>query len=351
MQKNIFLSILCAVIILSSCSTAGSSSKNLSRHKAINTDLFGTYVEITAYTATTEEFDLAAEQIIDLLENLDRQYDIYTEYDGINNLKTINNFAGIRPVAVSGEIIELLVFSKQAFVETEGAVNTALGSVLSIWHNYRETGMENPESATLPDMNELIAAQLLSDMSDVIIDEVNKTVFLSKPDMSLDVGALAKGFAAEKAIKLAGEIGLTSCLIDFGGNVVTLGKPEEGNRNHWKVGVQNPTDIGGYLDILSLNGQSAVTSGDYQRYYEVDSVRYHHIINPGTLMPSSGFKAVTVVASDSGIADMLSTALFILPFDEGERLAVKYGAAVIWVFADGTARVNSEYRKISQYFK
>ena len=102
----------------------------------------------------------------------------------------------------------------------------------------------------------------------------------------------------------------------------------------WVVGVNNP-DGGNYLHTLNITGGSLVTSGDYQRYYTVNGKRYHHIIDPETRMPSEYWRSVTILCQDSGLADALSTALFLLPLEEGQALLNKTGAEAMWVDAQG----------------
>ena len=159
--------------------------------------------------------------------------------------------------------------------------------------------------------------------------DADGTVFISDPETRLDVGAVAKGWSAQRAAENAPE----GLLISVGGNVCVTGpKTEKGDP--WVVGIQNP-DGGDYLHTVCVIGGSVVTSGDYQRTYLVDGEYYHHIIDPETLMPSRYWRSVTVVCADSGIADALSTALFLLPQDEGQSLLTRYNAEAMWLDADG----------------
>ena len=143
--------------------------------------LFDTVTRIVAYMPDKEEFAVFAQLFYDNLEEYHRLYDIYNNYDGINNIKTINDNAGIEPVKVDQRIIDLLLIAKRMYVQTDGKFNVAYGAVLSIWHNYRTRGMDDPENAQLPPLADLQAAALHTDISDVVIDEANATVYLADP--------------------------------------------------------------------------------------------------------------------------------------------------------------------------
>lgn len=157
-----------------------------------------------------------------------------------------------------------------------------MGSVLSIWHEYREAGLKDPSRAQIPDMQKLQQAAQHTDLEQVQIDPQASTVYLPDQEMSLDVGAIAKGYATKRLAETLEEAGVTSALLSLGGNVETIGTKADGKP--WRVGVQNPDTSAAqsYLKVVNLNDSCLVTSGTYQRYYEVDGVRYHHIINPDT---------------------------------------------------------------------
>ena len=202
--------------------------------------------------------------------------------------------------------------------------------MLDLWHEARTEGIEDPENAKLPDRDALEEAMLHTDISKVIIDEEAKTVRFADEDLKLNVGAIAKGYATEKAIE-----GINgNYLLSVGGNVrVTGPKTDEGTP--WIVGIQDPDKLDSYCYKLAVTGGSVVTSGDYQRFYEVDGKRYHHIIDPETLMPAAYYRSVTVLCEDSGRADALSTALFNLPLEKGKELAKTAGVEVLWIPVSG----------------
>jgi thiamine biosynthesis lipoprotein len=171
-----------------------------------------------------------------------------------------------------------------------------------------------------------------------VLDSETLTVYFADPEMSLDVGAIAKGYTAERIAEALSDAGFTSITLNLGGNVRVIG--EKPNGEGWTTGVENPHVQGGeYIHKTTLTDGSAVTSGDYQRYYEVDGVRYHHIIDKDTLMPAAHFSSVTVYTRDSGLADALSTALFNMTYDEGAALVNTLdGVKVVWAFPNGEIR-------------
>lgn len=321
------------------------------RYKASFLQLFDTVTEIVGYAESEEKFTEYSQMIYGYLEEFNRFYDIYHDYDGINNLKAINDNAGIVPVQVDRKIIDLLIFSKEMYKLTDGKVNIASGSVLSLWHNHRITGLEYPLTATLPEYEELHKRAQHTDINQILIDEEASTVYLEDPEMSLDVGAIAKGYAVEQTAQAIESAGFLNGMISVGGNVRTFGSKtdEKGKRVPWSVGIQNP-DLNSTektLHILNLSDCSLVTSGIYERYYTVDGKQYHHIIDPETLMPAEHFVSLSIVCIDSGTADALSTAVFNMPFDEGIDLVEKLeGVEAVWVFHDGTMKYSTGFQAL-----
>lgn len=298
---------------------------------------FDTITSVTIYAENKEQFE-AYEQIVSSeLERYHRLFDIYKSYEGMTNLKSINDSAGIAPVLADEDLIDLLEFSLEQYEKTDGRMDVAMGSVLSVWHDYRERASEDPERAAIPDEPELWQAAEHRNTEDVVIDREASTVYLKDPEMSLDVGAVAKGYAAQRLAETLREAGVEHALLSLGGNVATIGR--RGDGKPWRVGVQNP-DLSAsepYLHVVDLEDMSLVTSGTYQRFYEVDGKRYHHIINPDTLMPWDRYQSVTILTPDSALADALSTAVFNMELEEGMAFieGLEHTEA-LWVLADGS---------------
>lgn len=295
-------------------------------YQTVYLDVFDTVTTVRGYETSEEAFQQRAEQVHRALLECHQLFDIYNDWPG--GLKDVNDNAGIAPVQVDEKVLALLSDCREDYARTGGKVNAAMGSVLSLWHQAREAGLEDPAKAALPDMEALKEAANHVSFDTVIIDQEAGTVFLTDPAQRLDVGAIAKGWAAQKAAELLPE----GYMLNVGGNVCTRGTKPGGEK--WNVAIQSPNAGEPNLCVLSLAGQSLVTSGDYQRSYTVDGKNYHHIIDPETLMPSTYWRSVSILCGDSGLADCLSTALFLLPLEEGQALAEECGVEAMWVDAE-----------------
>ncbi len=342
-KYRLTLALLAVVCGLSGCS--GQKEEKLTKYDTQFFELFDTVTSVTGYAKDEETFQSYVDVFYDELKEYHQLYDIYNDYEGVNNIKTINDHAGVEPVEVDDRIIQMLEEAVDMYKLTDGKMNVAMGSVLSIWHEYREAGIANPEQAELPPQEELEEAAKHMDITKMVIDPEKKTVYLEDPDMSLDVGAIAKGYAAEMASRKVEEAGLTHALISVGGNIRCIGTKPDGEK--WVVGVQNPdtTSSERYLHRLSLDGMSLVTSGTYQRYYTVDGVNYHHIIHPDLLKPWDRYSSISILSADSGTADALATAVFNMELDDGKKLIESQdGVEAMWIEADGTEHYSSGFK-------
>ncbi len=337
--------VLIILLVLTLISLTACGEKELTRYQSEFIMLFDTATRIVGYAESKEEFTKHSQIIRDNLEQYHQLYDIYNDYEGINNIKTINDNAGIKPVEADKRIIDLLNFSKELYEKTNGKTNIAYGAVLKIWHDYRTEGTENPESAALPSEEELKSASLHTNIEDIIIDEQLSTVFLRDPMMSLDVGAIAKGYATEQVSKIARNSGMNSALLSVGGNVRAINNNITTNEP-WNVGIQNPDREAEnkVFKVVKINDCSLVTSGDYERYYMVDGEKYNHIIDPDTMYPAKYFTAVSIISEDSGVADALSTAVFCMPFEEGlEFINSIPETEAMWIFIDKTVKYSDNF--------
>ncbi len=338
---------LCLLVLFSFLMTIGCTPA-VKKYSDSFAGCFDTVITIVAYTDSETQFQQWFSLAEDRFWSLHRLYDIYQTYPDLNNLCTVNEKAGIAPVQVDQEIIDLLLFAKKTDRLSPGTVNIAFGPVLSIWHDIWMRSLNN-EPFSLPAQSELETADRLCDPDQVVIDESAGTVYLKKQGMKLDVGAIAKGYAAELVARDLISEGLTSGIVSAGGsNVRLIGKPADG-RDTWQIGIQNPfsvsTDENPPMDVLLVNDLSVATSGDYQRYFEINGTRYHHLIDTKTLNPARFYRSVTVLAPDSGMADYLSTALFLLPYEEGQSLISRLDSCeALWIFPDREIKMTDGMR-------
>ena len=338
MQKKLFSFFIVAILVAQSI-LLSSCSREKTKFSAYSFDFFDTVTTIVGYEENKEEFDRVTERIFDELKEYHRLYTIYHRFEGLENLCTVNELKNgeHRTVSVDDKIIHMLLYAKEMYELTDGKVNVAMGSVLSIWHDYRTEGSDDPVNAKLPPMDKLIEASKYTDIDGLIIDEEAGTVTLANSRMRLDVGAIAKGYATEMVAQSLEREGITGYVLNVGGNVRSIGTKADGAK--WTVGIENPAESEEepYLAYLELSGESLVTSGSYQRYYIVDGERYHHIIDPETLMPSEGYRSVSIVCESSALGDALSTALFCMDIEEGQDLIKGLdNVEAMWVTEDGT---------------
>lgn len=307
-------------------------------------DVFDTVCTVTAYGVPVAVFREQSDALHGQLKRHHQLFDMYNTYEGMNNLKTVNDSAGGDPVAVDTLILDLLEFGQRMYALTEGRVNMLFGPVLSLWHDARRQADSKATAADLPARSSLEQAAAHTSPQLLIIDRQAGTVQLTHPDARLDVGALAKGYAAQLAAEYAAEtLGWQAALLDIGGNLCVVG--DKGGQP-FTVGIRNPdTDSARpYLMKVGVSNRAVVTSGDYQRYFMVDGVRYHHIIDVDTLYPATGMRSVTILYEDSGVADALSTALFTLPLEKGRALLAKVpGAEALWVLSDGQVQYSDGF--------
>ena len=348
MMKRIIVFVLCVLL----CVPALSSCKKApAKYTEYSFDYFDTVTTITGYAASQAEFDRISGDVLARLGEYHKLYTIYHRFQGMENLCTVNELlnGAHRTVTVDRRIIDLLLYAKEMYEKTDGKVNIAMGSVLSIWHDYRTEGSDEPWNAKLPPMEDLVEAAKHTDIEDILIDEAASTVTLADPKMKLDVGAVAKGYAVEMVARSLEEQGITGYVLNVGGNVRTVGA--KGDGTPWTVGIDNPLEDAEdpYFAYLSLAGQSLVTSGSYQRYYVVDGKPYHHIIDPDTLMPAEGYLSVSVVGGTSADGDALSTALFCMTPEEGLALVESLpDTEVLWVMSDGSRQQSSGFDKYTK---
>ena len=311
---------------------------------AVKTEPLGkvyfTYFDTVSYIynyagGSTEDFDAVCEGTTKILEEYHNLFDIYYEHSGVTNLCTLNKNAGGEAMKVDQKLIDFLLYAKELYALTDGEMNVMMGAVLRPWHDCREAASTDPANASIPTAEVLEEASKHTSIDLLEIDENDLTVRISDPEAAIDVGAVGKGYATEKAAQYIESLGLNSYVLNIGGNIRIIGTKPDGSG--WLTGIKDPMTGGStYAEYITLANTSCVTSGTYERFFSVGGVQYHHIIDKDTLMPSSHFSSVSVITKDSGLADTLSTALFTMSYEEGLALVTSIGGVeVLWITPEG----------------
>ncbi len=346
------ISLILALLMFASCAVTEQTpvtsetpdDPELLQFKKTYIDYFDTASVIVGFDVSEEAFLEKCAVVEEKLAHFHKLYDIYNKYEGVNNIYVLNREAAASPVLVDEDIIKLFEFCQEMYDLTDGKTNYAMGSVLSIWHNYREIGMNEPADAEVPPMEKLEAAAQHCDPANVIIDKENSTVFFADPDLKIDVGAIGKGYATEIIAQTLEEMGVNNYTLNIGGNIRTIGP--KGDGNPWVAGIQNPdmSSAQQFIVRVAFSDLSLVTSGSYQRYYYVGQDKYHHIIDPETLFPKDTFASVSIFTDHSGLADAVSTACFNISLEEGMALIESIeNTEAMWVEPDGTVHYSSGF--------
>ena len=342
---------LLSLLLLSACSSeAGVSAAETPEPQVFEPrgKVYYTYFDTVSYVYdytgdSAERFDDRSAEVSHLLLEYHQLFDIYHEYSGVVNLCTINKAAGGDALEADARLIEFLLYAKEMYTLTDGEMNVMLGSVLRLWHESREAAEADPSSAAIPSEEALLEAFAHTDIDLLEIDAEKNTVRISDPEASIDVGALGKGYATERAAEYLEQDGAEGYVLNIGGNIRCIGTKPDGSS--WVTAIRKPDRTADdFASRIRLSDTACVTSGVYERYFTVDGQRYHHIIDKDTLYPAAFYDSLTVVTHDSGLADALSTALFCLPWEESLKMAETIGdVEVLWIFPGGEQRSTSGF--------
>lgn len=292
-------------------------------------DSFDTVSTLYDYSGD-RDFPAVADEVGKMISDYHALYDIYNGVPDKNNLYTLNNAEG-EWITADEKIIDLLEWAIEIYELTEGEVNIAMGSVTTLWKSALKSGR-------LPTEAELATAALHTDITKIEIDRSTSAVRLADPEMTLDVGAVAKGFTEEKIAEWLISEGKRGYAIDMGGNLRAIGTKPSGEG--FTTGIRNPdTEAGGFIDTFTLTDEASATSGGYERYYEIDGTRYHHIIDKDTLQSADRYLSATVVAKSAALADALSTAVFCMTEDEISALIAKVDDNIRIVIVDKSGNI------------
>lgn len=295
--------------------------------------LMGTIVEISVAAKderTADEAITAAFNEIHRLEN------IMSTYKPESDISKVNTAAGLHPVKVHKDLILAVKKSLEFADISGGAFNIAIGPAIDLWNI--------TESEVIPSPAELAAIKPLIDYNNVVVNEKEGTIFLRKKGMRINLGGIGKGFAADYAYNVLKTYGIRSGIIAIAGDLRAIGKKPDGDK--WTIGITHPRkkarEENSTIAKVHLTNMSISTSGDYERFFIKNGIRYHHILSPETLYPSRGFQSVSVLAKDSTTSDALSTAIFAMGPDAGMKIIEKLeGVEAVIVRDDGSIWMSS----------
>ena len=260
------------------------------------------------------------------------------------DLDRVNQNAGIGPVKVRPELIEVLETALEYAEKSGGSFDPSVGPLIKLW------GI-GTDDARVPAGEEILDALNLIDYREIELDKKEGTVFLKRSGMALDLGAIAKGYTADETARFLKREGVKRAIIDLGGDIFAMGErngKSSDDEAYWRIGIQDPRDNRGtYIGIIRVKNRSVVTSGTYERFFEKDGKRYHHIFSTDSGFPAeNGLLSVTIAADNAIDADALSTAAFVMGWERCRGLINSVpGAEGIFVFDDLTVRITENLEK------
>ena len=292
----------------------------------------GTLVAITAVGRTQEEANAA---ITAGFQEVKRLEQLLSTWIPDSELSQVNAAAGRSAVRVSLETMVLVRKSLQVAEMTEGAFNIAIGPAVDAWNISAEP--------RLPTAEELAALKPLIDLQHVHTDVWERTIYLERPGMRVDVGGIGKGYAADQAVLMMKKAGAIAGVVALSGDIKAFGRLPDGGA--FRVGIQHPRKEGEILAEIDLQDEAISTAGDYERFFEKDGIRYHHILDPRTLQPARGCQSVSVIAKEGIWADGLDTGIFVLGAERGMELVEQLeDVEAIIVDRDGRVLISSGLR-------
>ncbi|CEP66753.1 Thiamine biosynthesis lipoprotein ApbE [Moorella glycerini] len=296
-----------------------------------------TVVSIKAYGENSPH---ALEQALAFIKKVDA---LVSRYEPGSDIYRINTMAGKKPVPVDKLTFNLIKEAVAYGDITGGALDVTIGPLVDLWR------IPDAADRHLPSRGEIESRLQLVDYRQVILDSNKTTVFLPREGASLDLGSVAKGFAARGAVTILRREGVQSALVTLGGHVYALGnKP---GRKTWQVGIQDPFKQDHIMATLNVTDLAIDTAGGYYRYKEINGEKLVHIIDPATGMPAGALASVTVITGDSFKADALATAVYVLGEEKGLALLQKERAAGIIVTRDGRILTTSNLKEKVPDFK
>ena len=272
--------------------------------------LMETFVNITVYSEDEKSGHVAVRRVLDVMQKLEKDLSRHLDDSPVSK---INQQAGVEKVEVPENVFDLIKLGKKMGEETKGSFDITVTPLLELWG----FGTATPRVPTEKELEEVLN---LVDYRQIQLAEEENSVFLSKKGMALDLGGIAKGYIVDRGIGELVSFGVQSAFLDVGGDIRVVGTKPDGSA--WRIGIQHPRNRNEIIAVLSLTDRAVVTSGDYERFFEMNDTKYHHLLDPATGYPAKkGLVSVTVIAPDAVTADIFATAFFIMGKEESLKIA------------------------------
>lgn len=280
----------------------------------------------------------AKEAIKEVENEMQRLEALMNFYKDSSEIGTLNNYGFQKNIKLSREVFFIIKKAKYFSKISGGAFDISLAPVIKLWGVFTK-------NQRVPLEEEIKEKLSLVNYNNLILNESENTVKFSKENMKIDLGGIAKGYAADRAVQIYKQNNVSAAFINLGGNVMVFG--EKPDHSDWSVGVQEPfKSRGEIIGVINVRDESVVTSGNYVRYFEDKGIKYHHIIDPRTGYPAdSNLMSVTVVSQNSMECDALSTAAFVLGDEKGMKFIESYGAKAVFITKDKKVKMTSNMKE------
>lgn len=281
--------------------------KSKDKEYTFNMFYMDTYIYLKIYTDSESLEKIIKSGVEEIYKKYDMLADKYNEYEGINNIYFINyNTLQDETITLDKELYDLIKYGKDSYYSTNGLIDISMGNVLDIWKSYRDSKYGVPNIEELQKVN-------TSNIEDIVLLDNNQ---IKNNHVNIDLGCVAKGYTTKLVGEYLKKEGINKFIINAGGNVLV---GNNYNNDKYSIGIEDPDDSSNVIKVVYANNTSVVTSGGYERFYEWQGKKYSHIISPSTLFPTDYMKSVTIITSDSALADILSTTLFLMDIDDGKK--------------------------------
>ena len=278
--------------------------------------LFDTYCSVSAYGHDAKE---AVDAVFRELREIHNITDFYREGSEVSR---INSAKKDEVITLSDHMFEIISVAKKVEAASGGAFDISLAPVSALW--------EFDKDGRVPSDIEIKNALEICGRDAIVFDAEKRTVVKNTDDAKIDLGGIAKGYAGDVAVKILKSYGVSGAIVDLGGNICCVGENRDVKDKKWRIGLQKPFEVAGEYDqVVHIDEGSVVTSGTYQRYFEKDGKKYHHILDTKTGFPKDAdYSSVTIVGESSLYGDCLATACFVLGKEDGEALAKEFGVEI-----------------------